>query len=59
MNHLYEVKTREGQTIFSTTSSDNAIGYYYAVKNKFDGYAEIWHGDKCIYRTFEPKKGGN
>lgn len=47
---MYEIKDASGNVVYTTTSSDISLGYYYTVRNK-TGYAEVWWNGTCIFKT--------
>ena len=50
MKHNYEIKDENGTVHYSTSCSDQAIGFYAAIKNKY-GYAEVWYNGAIIFKT--------
>lgn len=47
---MYEIKDSQGNVIYTATTSDTALSYYYTLRNKA-GYAEAWYNGKCFFKT--------
>lgn len=50
MKHVYEIKDKNGNVIYTRPNSLYASGCYETLKRE-TGYAEIWYNGKCIFKT--------
>lgn len=46
----YEIKNKDGKTVYTTDAHDIAMGYYWSVR-KVEGYAELWYDGKLVFKT--------
>ena len=46
----YEIKNKDGKTIYTTDVHGFATEYYWTVREN-EGYAELWYGGNLIFKT--------
>lgn len=46
----YEIKNKDGKTIYTTDVHGFATSYYWEVRET-EGYAEMWYDGKLIFKT--------